>query len=253
MSALHEAAKAGFSAGAGAYVAGRPDYPEEIAGWLKDALRLGPGQTAVDLGAGTGKFTPRLLATGARVIAVEPIAEMRARIAQAAPGAEIRAGAAQALPLADGEADAIVCAQAFHWVATPAVVAEMRRALKIGGRLGLVWNERDESAPWVAALAAILAPYEGDTPRYSSGRWRKVFPAPGFGPLAEQSFAHAHVGPAERVVVDRLLSTSFVAALDAESRAGIADKARAVLAAHGLGESVSFPYRTRVVSTTRLS
>jgi ubiquinone/menaquinone biosynthesis C-methylase UbiE len=115
MNELHEAAKAGFSAGAGAYAAGRPDYPREIAGWLKDMLRLGPGRTAVDLGAGTGKLTPMLLATRARVIAVEPVAEMRARIAQGSPGAEIREGAAETLPLADGEADAIVCAQAFHW------------------------------------------------------------------------------------------------------------------------------------------
>jgi SAM-dependent methyltransferase len=253
MSEMHEAARAGFSAGAQAYAAGRPDYPEEISEWLIDALRLGPGRTAVDLGAGTGKFTARLLATGARVIAVEPVAEMRARIAEAAPGAEIRSGFAEAPPLADGEADAIVCAQAFHWFATPAVVAEIRRALTIGGRLGLVWNERDETAPWVAALAAVIAPYEGDTPRYSSGRWREVFPAPGFSPLVERSFAHAHVGPAERVVVDRLLSTSFVAALDAATRAKIADKAREMLAAHGLGATVAFPYRTRVVATERLS
>ena len=253
MSELHEAAKTGFSAGAGKYASGRPDYPSEIAGWLNAALRLGPGRTAVDLGAGTGKFTPRLLATGARVIAVEPVAEMRARIAEAAPGAEIRAGDATALPLADGEADAIVCAQAFHWFATAAALAEMRRALKIGGQLGLVWNERDESVPWVAALVAILAPYEGDTPRFSSGRWREAFPAPGFAPLSEQGFTHTHVGPAERVVVDRLLSTSFVAALDATTRAEIADKARRVLAAHGLGATVAFPYKTRVFATPRLS
>jgi len=53
--------------------------------------------------------------------------------------------------------------------------------------------------------------------------------------------------------VDRLLSTSFVAALDAATRAEIADKARRVLAAHGLGATVSFPYQTRAFATTRLS
>jgi hypothetical protein len=112
---------------------------------------------------------------------------------------------------------------------------------------------RDESVPWVAAVAAVIAPYEGDTPRFSSGRWREVFPAPGFAPLTEQSFAHAHVGPTERVVIDRLLSTSFVAALDAAARAEIADKARQVLAAIGLGETVAFPYRTQAFATERLS
>ena len=58
---------------ADAYVRGRPDYPPEVADWLRDDLALAPGRMVVDLGAGTGKFTPRLVATGATVIAVEPV------------------------------------------------------------------------------------------------------------------------------------------------------------------------------------
>jgi SAM-dependent methyltransferase len=254
MSDVNATARVGFSAGAEVYVAGRPDYPPEIAAWLTGAMALGPDRTAVDLGAGTGKFTPLLLATGAHVIAVEPVPAMRARLAEIAAAVEIRDGVAEALPLPDASADVIVCAQAFHWFATHAALAEMRRVLKIGGRLGLIWNVRDETAPWVAALAALIAPYEGDTPRYSSERWRDVFPAPGFSPLVEATFPHVHVGPPERVVVDRLLSTSFVAALDAATRADIASAARRVLSEHGVGGAqVGFPYQTRTYACIRIN
>ena len=74
--AVHRAAAAGFARGAEDYVRGRPDYPDAVRGWLRDDVQLGPGKVAVDLGAGTGKFTPYLLATDARVIAVEPVAQM---------------------------------------------------------------------------------------------------------------------------------------------------------------------------------
>ncbi|MGN6283620.1 MAG: SAM-dependent methyltransferase [Afipia sp.] len=74
---VHRSAAEGFSAKADNYVRGRPDYPDAIVGWLQDRLHLGPDKTVVDLGAGTGKFTAVLVKTGARVIAVEPIKEMR--------------------------------------------------------------------------------------------------------------------------------------------------------------------------------
>ena len=84
----------------------------------------------------------------------------------------------------------------------------MRRVLKPGGALGLIWNVRDERVDWVARITALIAPYEGDAPRFGSGRWRDAFPAPGFSELKERRFPHAHVGPPERVIVERTLSTS---------------------------------------------
>ena len=47
----------------------RPDYAQAAAVW---ALELAPGPRVLDLGAGTGKLTARLVALGAEVIAVEP-------------------------------------------------------------------------------------------------------------------------------------------------------------------------------------
>jgi SAM-dependent methyltransferase len=251
---VHHAAAAGFGAAAGAYQHARPDYPAALGDWLGDALGLAPGRVVVDLGAGTGKFTPLLSATGARVVAVEPVEAMRAELVAAHPDVEALAGEAERLPLADASVDAIVCAQSFHWFATPAALAEMRRALKPGGALGLVWNVRDARVAWVAALTTILDRHQGDAPRHESGRWRALFPAPGFSALSEHRFDHEHVGPPERVIVERALSVSFIAALPTDEQARVADEIRALIAATPSlagRATVTFPYVTHAHACRR--
>ena len=154
MTKIHPVAAKGFTAGAVNYVEGRPEYPPEIEEWLTQDLGLSAGKTALDLGAGTGKFSPRLLATRATVIAVEPVQAMLDQLIRQYPGVEARSGTAEAIPIEDASVDAVVCAQAFHWFATREALHEIRRVLKPGGAFGLVWNLRDESVPWVAALVA---------------------------------------------------------------------------------------------------
>jgi SAM-dependent methyltransferase len=254
--AIHSAAAEGFSRGAQAYVRGRPDYPPQTRAWLLEDLGLRAGKVVLDLGAGTGKFTRTLLATGASVIAVDPVPQMLEQLAQAAPGAKAMVGAAEHIPAADSTVDAVVCAQAFHWFATGAALAEIRRVLKPGGVLGLIWNVRDESVEWVAALTALLVPYEDDTPRYSTGRWRKLFPAEGFGPLREQSFPHGHTGPTQQVILDRVSSISFIAALDAPERARLLTQVeRLIETTPELAgrDEVTFPYVTAAHHLVRTS
>ena len=229
-SSVHRAAAEGFSSGADTYVRGRPDYPPEALDWLRNVVGAGVGKTVVDLGAGTGKFTKVLLTTGAHVIAVDPVTPMLDRLRRDVPGAEAVVGDAEHIPVASGAVDAVVCAQSFHWFATPAAVAEIRRVLEPDGVFGLIWNQRDESVSWVAEMGRIFERYSGDAPRMMSGAWRKVFPAPGFGPLHETRFAHTHVGPPERVIVDRFMSVSFIAALPAAERDNVAAQIRALIA-----------------------
>ena len=251
---VHHAAAEGFGAAAQVYQQSRPDYPAALGDWLGDALGLAPGRVVADLGAGTGKFTPLLAATGARVVAVEPVEAMRAALVAAHPGVEALAGDAFHLPLADASLDAIVCAQSFHWFAKLAALAEMRRALRPGGALGLVWNVRDERVAWVAALTRIIDRYAGDAPRHESGRWREVFPAPGFTPLSERRFAYEHVGSPERVIVERTMSTSFIAALPADEQAHVAEAVRALIGSTPslAGRvTVAYPYETRAYACRR--
>src|SRR5207244_7905772 len=83
---LHPAA-AGFARAADVYERARPEYPPEAVAWLADRLDLRPGRVVVDVAAGTGKLTRLLVPTGARVVAVEPLAEMRAVLMRAVPEA----------------------------------------------------------------------------------------------------------------------------------------------------------------------
>jgi SAM-dependent methyltransferase len=254
MPPMHEAAK-GFAKEALAYARGRPEYPVALDQWLRDALQLDEDRTVVDLGAGTGKFTRRLLATGANIIAVEPVSEMLAQLTRILPDVAARSGTAENIPVNDGAVDAVVCAQSFHWFASKTALAEIHRVLKRGGRLGLIWNVRNESVDWCAAMTAIMAPYEGDAPRYRSGEWRKVFPAEGFGPLQEERFRNGHTGHPEQVIVERILSTSFIAALPRPQQLIVAARLRDLIAttpALNRREEVTVPYRTVVFSCAKL-
>jgi SAM-dependent methyltransferase len=251
---MHEAAAKGFAREAQAYARGRPEYPVAVDQWLRDSLQLDETRTVVDLGAGTGKFTRRLLATGANIIAVEPVQEMLAQLSLVVPSVAARSGTAEDIPVNNGAVDAVVCAQAFHWFATEAAVAEIRRVLKPGGFLGLIWNVRNESTDWSAAMTAIMAPYEGDAPRYRSGEWRKVFPAKGFGPLHEQRFRNGHTGHPEQVIVDRVLSTSFIAALPRPQQHIVAARLRDLIATTpslNRREEITVPYQTVAFSCAK--
>jgi SAM-dependent methyltransferase len=82
--------------------------------WLREVLDLGPGRKALEVGAGTGKFIPILQQTGCRIIALEPIPEMREQLVRTHPDVLTLAGLADAIPLPDASVHAVVCAQAFH-------------------------------------------------------------------------------------------------------------------------------------------
>jgi SAM-dependent methyltransferase len=251
---IHHSAADGYAATAATYVTGRPDYPAEVDGWLRGDLALCAGKSVLDLGAGTGKFLPHLRRTQASVIAVEPVPEMLARLTALHPGIAAQQGSAEDIPLPDSSVDAVVCAQSFHWFANADALGEIRRVLRVGGVLGLIWNVRDESLAWVAALRAILDAYEGDAPRYHTQAWRRQFPAAGFGKLCERRFPHGHIGSPQHVIIDRVLSTSFIAALSVAERDRVATQVRRLIAATPelAGKiQVTLPYVTAAFSCHR--
>jgi SAM-dependent methyltransferase len=229
---MSETAASIFARQAAAYVRGRPDYPVEIEGWLRTELDIGEGKIAVDLGSGTGKFLPRLMATGAKVIAVEPLAAMRSHLMALHPGVGVIAGRVRALPLADGSMDAVICAQCFHLFATAEALQEICRVLKPGGALGLTWNIRDATEPWVAGVVGIMAPYDDqNTPHYESAAWKAAFPARGFSELREVRFTNPQTGSPENIIVDRVLSTHSIAKLPQDERDRIVARLRDLIAA----------------------
>lgn len=148
-------ARLGFARGADVYERARPDYPADAVDHLAAQAGIGPGTRVLDLGAGTGKLTRRLSDRGARCVAVEPSAAMRAEFQRVLPETPVAAGTAESIPLARGSVQAVVVAQAFHWFEPDRTLAEIARVLHPGGWLALIWNERDESDPTMAELVRV--------------------------------------------------------------------------------------------------
>ncbi|WP_426111120.1 class I SAM-dependent methyltransferase [Pseudomonas sp. DSP3-2-2] len=255
MTVVHKAAQVGFSKEASTYTQGRPDYPGEIQPWLRNTLGISPGSTVIDLGAGTGKLTRVLESMDIEVIAVEPVEAMRSEFARHLPDTRILEGTAEAIPLQAGVAQALVCAQAFHWFANETALGEIHRVLEPGGRLGLIWNVRDESVDWVAAITRIITPYEGDTPRFHTGGWRLPFNGRYFSAPELTCFDYTHTGTAQTVILDRFLSVSFIAALPAAQKERVADQLRTLIGTHPAlrgRETIEFPYQTQAFLCRRL-
>ena len=198
-----------FSEVAGAYARARPGYSDEAVRWLVgDEPR-----DVVDLGAGTGKLTRVLVALGHRVSAVEPLDEMRAEFAAAVPDAPALAGSAEAIPVPDAAADVVTCAQAFHWFDHAVALPEIARVLRLGGRLALVWNSRDDRDPWMARLSGIIG-------NETVGADDVLPPIDGsglFGPVETAEFTSEQLLDREGLL-DLVLSRSYCAKLPAGDR-----------------------------------
>jgi SAM-dependent methyltransferase len=246
----------GFDRVAATYERARPDYPAAAVRYLGRSLHLGPGRTVVDLGSGTGKFTRALAPLGAARVAVEPTAGMRRVFLTAVSDVPVLDGTAEAIPLPDGFADAVVCAQAFHWFRPRRALREIARVLRPGGGIGLVWNTRDEaSTPWSHRVSRIVARYRWMSPTARWRRWRPAFRAPHspFGALHVRRFPHVQRGTV-RTFVDRTLSTSVIANLPPPERGRVAAEVRAVLR-NAAGErgrrELELPYTTEVYWSRR--
>jgi SAM-dependent methyltransferase len=147
-----------FDRAAEVYERSRPEYPAEAVDWLLPA----GAKTVLDIGAGTGKLTRALAARGLEVFAVDPSPKMLDQLRAAVPGAIASVGTAEDIPLADASVDAILAAQAWHWVDQDVALPSVARVLRPGGTLGLVWNVRDERVAWVARLTAVMHAAEGE-------------------------------------------------------------------------------------------
>ena len=245
--AVHPTAASGFATSAEAYERARPGYPAEAVAWLGERLRIEPGRVVLDLAAGTGKLTRALQPLGARLIAVEPIDEMREQLFAALPDVDAFDGTAESIPLPDCSVDVVTCAQAFHWFRSEDALREIHRVLRPGGGLALLWNMRDLSDPLQARIHAILEPYQNVT---SEGLVAPdLIDASGlFGPVEqrtwpyEQRLSRAHL-------VDRIASMSYVAVLDPDARAEVLS--RVLEAADGLPEPIAIPYVTEVFAADR--
>lgn len=242
--AVDDVAARGFNAGAAAYETARPGYPPEAIAVLVEHLGLGPGSTVLDLAAGTGKLTRRLVELEASVVAIEPLEGMRAQLQSVLPDVELLDGTAEAIPLPDASMDLVAVAQAFHWFDAPVALSEIARVLRPGGGLAILWNERDEGTPWVAEMSRLIRWHERTVSRYQHVDWAAVVAASGrFTPLREEVIAWEQPMTAE-LLADRVRSISYIAAMPSGERERLA--AEVVYLVRRLPEPFSLPYTCRV-------
>jgi SAM-dependent methyltransferase len=222
----------------------RPSYPPEAVDWLAERLAIAPSKTVLDLGAGTGKLTRALVPRAARVIAVEPGPEMLAQLLHAVPGARALLGAAESIPLEADSVDAVVCGQSFHWFRTDESLHEIRRVLRPGGGLGLIWNTRASDDPLQREITALLDPFVPSGRATDAGV--EAFVRRTFGDVETQVFPFAEELDADTVVA-RIESISFVAAASDASRRELTQAVRALVLERG--GRVPFRYRTEAYVT----
>jgi SAM-dependent methyltransferase len=225
-----------FQDGGEHYERVRPAYPAEAADWLIPA----GARDALDVGAGTGKFTALLLERGLSVSAVDPSKDMLDQLRRLHPGVSAAEGTAEATGLGDSCFDVVSVAQAWHWCDPLTASTELSRVLRAGGTLGLIWNQLDTSVPWVHRLSRIM--HAGDVYR------------PHFRPPVGQEFAglESHVTHWE----DTLTTSEIIELAKSRSyylRSGEATRAKVLgnldwylhdHLGHTPGASVGLPYLT---------
>jgi SAM-dependent methyltransferase len=243
----HTYGSSGFSDGE-RYQKARPDYPSDAVTFLVDSLGIDEDTHVLDLGAGTGIFTGQLIPFCAHVTAVDPTAGMREILAQRLPTVKVLDGSDVEIPLEDATVDCVVVAQAFHWFDAPVALEEIHRVLVDGGRLGVLWNERDESVSWVADLGEamrwpIFQPYkvgQDFTPVLASGP---------FVNIERRKFVHRQILDHEGLL-QRVLTTSYIAVMDDDDQRVVMRDVQKVV--DQLPESIELPYVTDVYRATAI-
>ena len=213
-----------FGSQAAAYERGRPSYPPEAVDWLLAPTDTWVARDVLDLGAGTGKLTTRLVERGLTVIAVDPIAEMLEMLRTALPDTPALLGSAEQIPLPDNAVDAVLVAQAWHWFDPERAVAEIARVLRPGGRLGVLWNTRDERSGWVKDFGRIVG-LEHDRDNATVD-----LPEPFTDIATHQVEWTNYITP--QALIDYVASRSYCITSPAEVRTRTLDEVRELLVSH---------------------
>ena len=149
---------------------------------------------------------------------------MRAELARLLPGTRcwpVRPSRSRSTTVLD----AVLSAQAWHWVDPARAVPEVARVLSPGGTLGLVWNERDEHVGWVAELGRIIGETrdQDNEPEENTSDHPRV--GPPFSPLERHDVPWIHhLSVAE--LLDMVASRSYVILMPPDERQVLLDRVR---------------------------
>ena len=214
--------------------------------WAMTAVAPAVGETAVDIGCGTGTEVRRLaklLGARGRAIGVEPHGGLRAIAAKRANAAgspaEFIDGDAMALPFEDASVDVIRCERVFQHLPDPAAAAaEMARILRPGGRAVILDSDWGTAVTSPGDPEVVRRLYESslaNLPNPFAGRLLRAHLT------AAGLLVAADIGSSAFVLPDEMLSPPLLVRANAEvavqDGAITAEEARAL--EEGIVEAVS--------------
>ncbi len=219
------------------YHRSRPGYPLEAAVWLTGSTAA----TVVELGAGTGKFTDRLVELGHDVLATDPLDELLTLLRDRHPDLRTASTPAEQIPAATRSVDVVVAAQAFHWFDHALALPEIARVLRPEGRVAVVRNDPDDRIPWVRKLGRILG--VGD--HQATDPTDVLVGSQLFGYVEQATFRHWQ--PLRRQDLrDLALSRSRVATMERSAQDRLLRQVEALYDDYGRGpDGLLLPYVTR--------
>lgn len=243
----HPVAAKGFTKDSAlAYNTSRPSYPHEALEIVHKTIGNATTANIYELGAGTGLFTRAFLnhlityhgdISKIKYTATDPSDGFRTLLTTSCPEAIVKRGVGEVIEAADQSLDAVVVAQAFHWMANRTTMQECHRVLKPNAPLIMAWNAFDTSIPWLHELEYdIIDPfYKDDVPRYSTYKWQEVFNdsfvIDAFAPLERFYCGHFTLGTVE-MIVDRVLCISVIETQTSAVKHEVAQRVRNMLLKH---------------------
>lgn len=239
-----------FSSRVENYIRYRPSYPRAAIELLATRCGLSAASVVADIGSGTGILSRELLATGARVIGVEPNDGMRGA-AETQLGQEERfqsiAGSAEATTLAPESVDLWVAGQAFHWFDVPKARLEALRVLRRSGWGALLWNERPpEGGAFLADYEALLRRYAPEYATITASRAEETSMRSFLGGAMElATFPNQQVFDFEGLK-GRLMSSSYAPEPGTPGYEPLMAGLEAAFGRHQRDGTIVFPYQTLV-------
>jgi SAM-dependent methyltransferase len=212
-------------------------------------LRLPAGGRVLDLGAGTGKLSRALLAGGFDVVAVEPLASMRAVLERRLGAGRVLDGRAEAIPLPARSVTAVTMGDSFHWFDHETALPEIRRVLVPEGGIALLNAIPDwRDASWAHELGQLIAGLRGEHPQFDGPPWQDIIRAGGGFTEPRQIRVTAPVPVTPEKIADLIASWSWIAALPPEQRQELDRRIRELLATGEMPAELPTHFRVGLAS-----
>ncbi|MGF1590616.1 MAG: class I SAM-dependent methyltransferase [Pleurocapsa sp.] len=190
------------------YAKYRPSYPSEAIDCILEGFKQPDPLTAADIGARTGIASSLLADKEVRVMAIEPSAGMR-QAATPHPLIQFEDGNAENTQLEDNSVNLVTCFQAFHWFNPEPTLSEFARILKPGGKLAVVWNNRDRSDKFTKEYGNLMKIAANSKPKLRKDRIKSLHNTSLFSSVRHLVFPYQYALDRDGLV-GRAMSASYV-------------------------------------------